>query len=99
MFKNTLVAIAAVATLGATALASTQAFACEYGYGDGSYGGYGYGYDSYPSYRYDIYSQPVYSLPLYGYDVYSQPVYSLPSYDYGYDGRSPDFPSHSQFGI
>jgi hypothetical protein len=78
MFKNTLVAIAAVATLGATALASTQASACEYGYGDGSYGGYGYGYNSYPSYGYDVYSQPVYSLPSYGYDVYSQ------TYDYGY---------------
>ncbi len=91
MLKNTLIAIAAVATLGATALASSKASACEYGYG--SYGGrYGYGYNSYPSYSYDVStSQPVYSLPSYGYDVYSQlpsiasqPVYSLPSYDYGY---------------
>ena len=72
MFKNTLVAIAAVATLGATALASTQSFACEYGYGDGSYGGYGYGYNSYPSYGYD------YSYPSYGYG------YSHRSYGYGY---------------
>ena len=40
-FKKTLVAIAAVATLGATGLASTQASANGYGYG---YGSYGYGY-------------------------------------------------------
>jgi hypothetical protein len=41
-FKQTLVAIVAAATLGATGLASTQASANDYGYGYGSYGGYGY---------------------------------------------------------
>ena len=40
-FKQTLVAIAAAATLGATGLASNQASANDYGYGYGSYGGYG----------------------------------------------------------
>ena len=58
-FKQTLVAIAAAATLGATGLASTQASANHYGYGYGSYGGYGY--NSYPSYGYG------YSHPSYGY--------------------------------
>ena len=38
-FKKTLVAIAALATLGATGLASTQASANGYSYGYGSYGG------------------------------------------------------------
>ena len=56
-FRKTLVAIAAVATLGATGLASTQASA-EDGYGYGGYGGYGY--NSYPSYGYNSY-------PSYGY--------------------------------
>ena len=69
-FKQTLVAIAAVVTLGATGLASTQASANDYGYGYGSYGGYGY--NSYPSYGYG------YSYPSYGYG------YSHPSYGYGY---------------
>ena len=60
-FKNSLVAIAAAATLGATALASTQASAAGYGYG--------YGYNSYssyaPSYGYSSYT------PSYGYNSYS----------------------------
>jgi hypothetical protein len=37
-FKQTLVAIAAGTTLGATGLASTRAFVDDYGYGYGSYG-------------------------------------------------------------
>src|SRR5271170_5529697 len=65
-FKKTLVAIAAVATLGATGLASTQASAGYYGYGY-SYPSYGYGY-SYPSYSYGYgYS---YGYPSYGYGGY-----------------------------
>ena len=68
-FKKTLVAIAAVATLGATGLASTQASANGYGYGYSSYGGYGYGY-SHPSYGYGY----GYSRPSYGYGYgYSRP--------------------------
>jgi len=58
-FRQTLVAIAAAVTLGATGLASTQASANDYGYGYGSYGGLGY--NSYPSYGYG------YSYPSYGY--------------------------------
>ena len=69
-FKQTLVAIAAAATLGATGLVSTQASANDYGYGYASYGGYGY--NSYPSYGYG------YGYPSYRYG------YSHPSYGYGY---------------
>jgi hypothetical protein len=76
-FKKTLVAIAAAATLGATGLASTQAFANNYGYN--SYGGYGgYGYNSFPSsYGYNSYSS-------YGYSSYG---YGHRSYGYGYGRR------------
>ncbi len=85
-FENTLVAIAAVATLGAATLAATQASACDYDYG---YDSYSYG-NSYPSYY--AYSQPVYSLPSYDYSsnsypsygYYGQPQYILPSYGDSY---------------
>ena len=64
-FKKTLVAIAALATLGATGLASTQASANGYGYG------YGYGYGSYGGYGYNSYSSYGsgygYGRPSYGY--------------------------------
>jgi hypothetical protein len=73
-FKQTLVAIAAVVTLGATGLVSTQASANDYGYGCGSYGGYGY--NSYPSYGYGY----GYSRPSYGYGY----GYGHRSYGYGY---------------
>jgi hypothetical protein len=74
--RQTLVAIAAAATLGATGLAPTQASpmtTAGYGYGYGSYGRYSY--NSYPSYGYG------YSYPSYGY------CYSHPSYGYGYGHR------------
>ena len=88
-FKKTLVAIAAVATLGATGLASTQASACdEYGYSLPSYdynGQPSYDYNSQPSYDYN--SQPSYDYngqPSYDYN--GQPSYQ--SYGYGHRHRS-----------
>jgi hypothetical protein len=69
-FKKTLVALVAVATLGATGQASAGYY---------SYGGYGGGYGySQPSYGYG------YSAPSYGYNSYSSYGYGRPSYGYGY---------------
>ena len=76
-FKKTLVAIAAVATLGG--LVSTQASAPDIKQLQGGYGG-GYGY-SQPSYGYG------YSAPSYGYNSYSSYGYGHQSYGYGYGHR------------
>ena len=59
-FKKILVTIAAAATLGGTALTSTQASAC------GTYGYNSYGYS--PSYNYDSYGHNSYGYNSYGYD-------------------------------
>ena len=67
-FKQTLVAIVAAATLGATGLASARPPSMTTATVMARMGGYGY--NSHPSYGYG------YSYPSYG--------YSHPSYGYGY---------------
>ena len=70
-FKKILVTIAAAATLGGTALTSTQASAWCGDYGYSSYGS-SPSYDSSPSYSYD------YGHNSYGYDHHDH---------YGYQGH------------